>query len=88
MSESPCPVCGHLLDEPSRSLVTGGGSYEICASCGIQFGYSDEAGGDLASRERIYAIWRREWEAAGSPPDWAPGKTLIRQMVSEAMNAG
>ena len=38
-----CPVCGYPeLEEPPRSPRTGGGSYEICPSCGFQFGVTDD----------------------------------------------
>jgi hypothetical protein len=54
-----CPVCGYELgflpwdgDSPSD---------EICPSCGIQFGYSDAAGGDLRRRQQIYREWRQNW---------------------------
>jgi hypothetical protein len=46
MQEFTCPACGFpdLHDEPRTEAS--GGSFEICPSCGIQFGYSDENGGD------------------------------------------
>ncbi|MBO0684969.1 MAG: hypothetical protein J2P45_17600 [Candidatus Dormibacteraeota bacterium] len=56
-----CPVCGWpKLDEPARTAESGA-SYEICPSCGFQFGFSDEALG------RTYEDWRREWVEAGMP---------------------
>jgi len=56
-----CPVCGYPeLDEPPRSS-SGGGSDEICPSCGFQFGLDDEDGGIG------YATWRERWIAAGMP---------------------
>ena len=56
-----CPVCGYsgLKAEP-RTEATGG-SFEICPSCGIQFGHSDEAGGDAQAREVVYHKWREKW---------------------------
>ena len=70
-----CPVCGYPgLQEPPRGEATGG-SYEICPSCGFQFGVSDD---DLGISD---GQWRQDWIAAGmpwrsigvdQPPDWNP----------------
>lgn len=56
-----CPVCGfpELTEEPRSS--SGGGSYEICYSCGFEFGFSDDDAGFT------YESWRAEWVAAGMP---------------------
>jgi hypothetical protein len=76
-----CPACGYPnLEEEPRS-VGGGGSYEICPSCGFQFGVSDD---DLG---HAYEDWRRRWIDAGMrwnsigqkrPDDWDPHKNLER----------
>jgi hypothetical protein len=67
-----CPVCGFAqLDEPPRGQ-SGGGSYEICPSCGFQFGVTDD------DRGFSYAQWRKQWCKQGmkwssrQPPplDW------------------
>ena len=56
-----CPVCGFpSLQAPPR-IASGGGSYEICPSCGFQFGVSDEDAGVT------YAKWRELWKKRGSP---------------------
>src|SRR3954454_23354100 len=56
-----CPVCGFPgLTEPPMSR-SGGGSYEICPSCGFQFGVDDE------DRGETYAGWRERWIAEGMP---------------------
>jgi hypothetical protein len=76
-----CPVCGFPeLDEPPRSPVSGGGSYEICPSCGFEFGVTDD------DRGYTYDAWRRKWVAEGTPwtdagvteppPGWDPRKQL------------
>ena len=50
-----CPVCGYpALAEPPRSR-SGGGSYEICPSCGFEFGVTDD------DRGYSYADWRQRW---------------------------
>lgn len=60
-----CPVCGFPnLDEPPRSS-SGGGSYEICPSCGFEFGVSDD---DLGF---TYDQWRERWIVNGMPWDSA-----------------
>lgn len=87
MSEHVCPVCGFPgLDEEPRSL-SGGGSYEICPSCGFEFGVSDD---DLGFS---YAEWRRRWIESGMPwdsadieppPDgWDPEKQLHNAGLDE-----
>ena len=77
-----CPVCGYpeLYDEPQPSF--GGGSYEICASCGFQFGVSDEDEG------LTFEEWRSSWVGRGSPwssanakpHDWDPAAQLAQLM--------
>lgn len=57
-----CPACGYPdLEEPPRSPRTGGGSYEICPSCGFEFGVTDD---DLGI---TYDEWRSRWVAAQMP---------------------
>lgn len=76
-----CPVCGYPdLDEPPRSPRSGGGSNEICPSCGFEFGWTDEDQG------YSYEQWRRLWIERGmpwdsaeirSPPEgWSPSRQL------------
>jgi hypothetical protein len=75
-----CPACGYSgLAEPPRT-DSDGGSYEICASCGFEFGVTDDDQGFS------YQAWRARWIAAGmpwtssgieSPPDgWDPAQQL------------
>ena len=54
-----CPCCGFPgLREAPRS-ASGGASYEICPSCGFQFGVSDDDQG------YSYARWRALWIKVG-----------------------
>ena len=54
-----CPICGYSkLKEAPRS-ASGGGSYEICPSCGFQFGVSDDDAGFT------FAQWRSAWKKGG-----------------------
>jgi hypothetical protein len=74
-----CPICGYPeLTEIPRT-TGGGGSYEICPSCGFQFGVSDE------DRGFTYETWRERWIKQGMPWDkkrsqppegWDPVKQL------------
>jgi len=84
----PCPVCAYPdLREPARRAHSGG-SYEICPSCGFQFGVSDD------DRGITYAQWRRRWRAQGMqwssravapPADWYPATQLgrLRAMAAQ-----
>ena len=75
-----CPVCGYTeLAEPAYS--GNAGSYEICPSCGFQFGVSDDNDGIS------FDEWRESWVDQGmpwssrgikQPPDWNPGQQLLR----------
>ncbi|MGH3624104.1 MAG: hypothetical protein ACRDQ5_20310 [Sciscionella sp.] len=75
-----CPVCGYPgLEEPAYSATTGLGSYEICPSCGYEFGVTDEDEGIS------HAQWRRRWivggmqwwwTEAGPPEGWDPRAQL------------
>ncbi|PYV19100.1 MAG: hypothetical protein DMG21_02685 [Acidobacteria bacterium] len=74
-----CPVCGYDgLTEP-RYREGSGGSYEICPSCGFQFGVTDDDSGYTHER------WRKKWIAEGMkwdkgrthpPKDWNPVQQL------------
>lgn len=78
-----CPVCGYPeLQDPPRS-PSGGASYEICPSCGFEFGVTDDDLG-LSPTE-----WRHRWVADGmpwsstspTPAGWDPATQL--QSVEE-----
>jgi hypothetical protein len=57
-----CLICGFPdLRDPPRSARTGGGSYEICPSCGFEFGVTDD---DLGF---TYDQWRQRWIDSGMP---------------------
>jgi rubredoxin len=79
-----CPVCGYVdFDEPPWS-GDGLPSYDICPSCGVEFGYHDFAQDEVERRER-WRILRQKWIENGMrwsssveppPPDWDPVKQL------------
>jgi hypothetical protein len=74
-----CPVCGYPdLTEPPYTKESGA-SYDICPSCGFEFGYDDEA------RGVTFEEWRARWIAGGTkwssrgisaPPGWDPAAQL------------
>jgi hypothetical protein len=75
-----CPVCGYPdLFDPPRTPKSGGGSYEICRSCGFQFGVTDD------DSKITYDQWRKQWiekgmiwrsNATKPPSGWNPKKQL------------
>jgi hypothetical protein len=84
-----CPVCGYDgLDEPAFDDV-GAPSFEICPSCGTEFGYDDA--------RTPHPALRAEWVAKGMPwhsrvtpppPDWNPVKQLRPVTLDEASAGG
>ena len=85
-----CPVCGYpeLLEKPFD--INGGGSYEICPSCGFEFGYDDCNHIDYSKetylfvREQCIKAWRKKWIENGmqwssktkKPINWNPSEQL------------
>ena len=74
-----CPVCGYPDLNEAPYLDGGGGSYEICWSCGFEFGVTDD------DRGYTHAAWRARWLDLGMPwasrshprpPDWDPAHQL------------
>jgi transcription elongation factor Elf1 len=75
-----CPVCGYpALREAPRSKGSGG-SFEICPSCGFQFGVTDDDQG------LSYEQWRDTWRDGGmkwssqqaKPANWNPAAQVAR----------
>jgi hypothetical protein len=72
-----CPVCGypHLLEPPYNR--SGGASYEICPSCGTEFGFDDIAKSFDELRANWVAAGCHWWSSAQKPPsDWSPDQQL------------
>jgi hypothetical protein len=76
-----CPVCGYDGLEEEPRPPSGGGSFEICPSCGFQFGVSDD------DRGFTYERWRQIWIDGGmiwdkgrspAPVGWDPRAQLAR----------
>ena len=82
-----CPVCHYPeLHEPPRS-PKGGGSFEICPSCGFEHGAADD------NPEVKHAAWRKNWVTGGMkwsskatrpPKGWDP----VGQLKKVALAAG
>lgn len=81
-----CPVCGFPgLAEAPRS-PSGGGSYEICPSCGFQFGVDDDDRGitNVQAREK-WISGGMAWHSKGSvsPSGWN-GADQLKAYLSPA----
>ena len=61
MKHHSCPVCGWPKLHEAPRAKSGGGSYEICPSCGFEFGVSDDDAG------HTHASWREAWVKRGMP---------------------
>jgi predicted RNA-binding Zn-ribbon protein involved in translation (DUF1610 family) len=85
-----CPVCGFPdLYDPPRSEF-GGGSYEICPSCGFQFGVSDE--NDGLSYEEWREAWIEQgmsWQSKGiaQPAGWNPTEQIRQIQIHSGNNS-
>ena len=80
-----CPVCGFPgLAEAPRG-TGGGGSFEICPSCGFQFGVSDDDQGVTYDQWR--GNWRKggmQWSSKTAPPrNWDAGKQWEKIKLSK-----
>jgi NAD(P)-dependent dehydrogenase (short-subunit alcohol dehydrogenase family) len=66
-----CPVCGFPnLNEPPRGL-SGGGSSEICPSCGFQHGVDDDdVGKGYAAARNAWQRGGMKWSSHGQPQPW------------------
>ena len=56
-----CPVCGYLHLKETPRKRGNSASFEICPSCGFQFGVSDDDAG------HTYETWRQNWVSRGMP---------------------
>jgi hypothetical protein len=83
-NEYQCPVCGYIgFDEPPWASDVSP-SYDICPSCGTEFGYQDFGQNELERRARWQTL-RQEWIGRGmpwsssvdpKPAEWDPIKQL------------
>lgn len=63
------PPPGLVLTPPYEDLL-GQASYDVCPSCGFEFGFDDNPGGD--ARPVSFEEYRAEWIADGRPRFWKP----------------
>jgi rubredoxin len=62
--EYRCPICGFVgFDEPPWD-ESGSPSYDICPSCGVEFGYDDFRQDDTGRQQRWREL-RQEWITRG-----------------------
>lgn len=75
-----CPVCGFYFFKDFGYKPWDGEvpCYEICPSCGIQFGYDDAAGGSQENRIKCHNAWRKRF--------LQEGKVLKSMTFDEMMN--
>ena len=85
-----CPVCNYSGLSENVVCSDGVPSYEICPSCGFQFGVDDETG-------ITYKAWRDAWvkggmkwwdESTRHPPNWNPVDQLASIGTSGAESVG
>ncbi len=80
-----CPVCGYAKLHEAPRAPSGGGSYEICPSCGFQFGVDDDDQG--LSYEQARERWitgGMKWYSKGlaKPKSWNAAKQLAGVSVA------
>ncbi|ACK70939.1 conserved hypothetical protein [Gloeothece citriformis PCC 7424] len=71
-----CPVCGYKgLEAPPYE--SGSPSFEICPSCGTEFGY-DDAETDHATLRHVWIEAGAKWWSSSTcpPPGWNPYEQL------------
>lgn len=76
-SDLMCPVCGYAdLSEPAYD-DDGCASFEICPSCGTEFGYDDANKSVETLRQEWLAGGARRWsKEVHLPVDWSGVKQL------------
>jgi hypothetical protein len=80
-----CPVCGwpELRDPPRNEA--GAASFEICPSCGFEFGYDDDAQGltHEAARAGWIAGGMKWWSTSRLAPEgWDASQQLARAALA------
>lgn len=79
LNEYACPVCGYdELEEPAYDSY-GCPSFDICPSCGTQFGYDDVSTKHKTLRERWVANGMK-WSSTSleKPSKWSPNEQLAK----------
>ena len=79
-----CPVCGYdrLASPPETPQDGTAPSYEICPSCGFEFGYDDTEGGET------YESYRNKWIAGGCRWWWDNDRPTVWDPVAQLKRIG
>jgi hypothetical protein len=80
MGNNICPVCGYPnLDQPAWDPDTGSPSFDICPSCGCEFGYQDAT---PTAKEK----YRKNWVKQGAPwfkPELKPPEWSLKDQLKQ-----
>jgi hypothetical protein len=75
-----CPVCGYSeLNEPAYDPETGAPSFDICPSCGCEFGYDD-------ATPLVASDYRKNWIHRGAhwfKPELKPNGWSLRAQLEK-----
>lgn len=76
MIEFTCPICG--FDKLSNPHIDAYGcaSFDVCPSCGNEFGYDDVTTPHALLRQRWIDNGKKWWCIHGIPLNWDAGKQL------------
>lgn len=80
-----CPVCGFPKLQESPRSPSVGGSYEICPSCGFQFGVDDDDKGiTYLQARKTWVEAGMNWSSKGQrkPQDW-DAETQLKAVLKE-----
>ena len=82
VDQNMCPVCGYGMEEPPEQ-------YNICASCGTEFGVHDVN----ASIEELRVAWLRtgpNWFSSvdPEPQDWNPFLQITEAILAQGSFPG
>ena len=77
MSEHYCRVCGLYIQDLPWGEDGSSPTYEICACCGVEFGYEDSTLESIRKYRKEWidggAVW---FESSEKPPSWNLAKQL------------
>jgi hypothetical protein len=80
-TEHLCPVCGYEMEDPPSN-------YNICPSCGTEFGVNDVNASALELRMNWIASGMEWWSTTDAKPvEWAPLTQLARLSGFSASSA-
>ena len=71
-----CPVCGYEYLEEKPYDKQGNASFEICPSCGTEFGYDDANKSNKDLRAKWIKNGKNWWSKSPTPKNWDPDQQL------------